>query len=377
MKYGIINLFSIAATATLTSQPIGTFGFAPLTSSQISRRPSPLSATKFQVLSDKGGVKRRKIERDWTYIEDDGTEYKSKGDIEAYVFLPEGKIEGCAIFMHGFSQYTLAYRETLIEVAKKANIAIISPDTGITSPIVLGEILSNPLELIKNRERPQFVLQRALSEDAKQCIRMVTKGEDVFKELNIGKNIPMGVCGHSMGGGLSFPVAAAFPNINYVFTMAPVPGVSQFDSIVEGVDRRAVSNSMLLAGSWDLIAKAKNVMKIAQKSNEKKKGSSIFVDIARGLHTGFEDELVITRIPLDRIIALAFGFSSLLDLVALGVVGFLRTNTGQLEGSEILMEFFFDQMVKRKKVDPKAADAYLRDNIDNKKWDSKFNITYV
>mmetsp|Transcript_21303 Transcript_21303/g.31984 ORF Transcript_21303/g.31984 Transcript_21303/m.31984 type:complete len:383 (+) Transcript_21303:110-1258(+) len=382
MKFGINNLLvTLTTTTTLIAlHAIGSDAFSPLTPSQITRKPgaaAPLSATNFDVLSDRGGVKRRRIEREWTYTEDDGTEYEGKGKFETYVFLPEGEVKGCAVFMHGFSQYTLAYRETLLRVAKKANIAIISPETGITSGIVLGELLSKPLELIKDRNRAQFVLQRALSEDAKQCIRMVMDGEEVFKDLKIKKNTPLGVCGHSMGGGLSFPVAAEFQRINYVFTMAPAAGVPQFDPISNGVEKRTVANSMLLAGSCDLIARPTNVMEISQKSNEKKKNSSTFVEIKGGLHTGFEDELVITRIPLDRIIVLVFGFNAILDLIALAFAGFLRTNTGQLEGSELLMEFFFDKMANGRKVDPNAADIYLKDNLDNLKWYNKFNITNV
>jgi len=394
MKVGIEKFLAVTtATASLVIFCSGNYqanAFSPLrtSSSPLSRRIDGSKRSIVEkgagVLLDEGlflrknknGIESRKIQREWTYIEDDGTEYHGKGKFEVKVFLPEtGKVKGCALFMHGFSQNTLAYQDTLKKVADHANIAIVSPETGILSPIVLKDILSNPLAMISDKNRAQFVLQRALSEDAKQCIRMISEGHDLFqKELNIGKNVPLGVSGHSMGGGLSFPVSADFPKIDYVFTMAPVAGVSQFDPIVEGVDKRTVKNSMLLAGTWDLIAKADKVKAIAEESNERKNDSSLFVEIDRGLHTGFEDELVLTKVPLDRVLGLVFGLGSLVDKALIDAFSFLRTNTGQLEGSEVLMMFFFEKMTKGQKVTVNAADKFLEENI-KRKWDKKFNIS--
>lgn len=353
----------IVASAFLLKDSVNAFSTLPL----YARSKASVSSTS---LSFKGGrPTTKKIERDWTYVNDKGEEYQSKGKINVKVFLPEdgSKIKGCAFFMHGFSQYTKAYSDTLQRVSNAANVAVISADTGITN--ILGDVITNPFG-----PNPQFVLQRKLSQDTKQCIQMIMDGSDEFKEFGIGKNIPMGVCGHSMGGGLSFPVAADFPKINYVFTMAPVAGEPAFNPITQGVDKRAVNNSMLLAGSWDLIGKADKVRDISTASNDKKKDSSSFVEIARGLHTGFEDDLVITNIGLDTILRLVFGLFSAIDNIILLFLGFLRTNTGQLEGSELLMEFFFQKMTKGQKVTVKDAQKYLDDNMDGNQLD-KFDIT--
>lgn len=261
--------------------------------------------------------------------------------------------------MHGFSQYTKAYSETLQRVADHANISVISVDTGITS--IFGDVITNPFG-----PSPPFLLQRKLSQDTIQCIQMILDGSEEFKEFGIGKNVPMGVCGHSMGGGLSYPVAAAFPKINYVFTMAPEAGESAFDPIAKGVDVRTVNNSMNLAGTWDLIARAKDVKAISTASNESKKDSSIYVSIDKGLHTGFEDKLVITNIGLTTILRVVFGLFNVVDSIILLLAGILRTSTGQLEGSELLMEFFFEKMTKGQKVTVKDAEQYLDDNMDKK-----------
>ena len=322
-----------------------------------------------------------KIKRDWEYEDDNGDVYKSSGRMTIKVFLPEeGDVKGCVYFMHGFSQYTEAYEDTLAKVANYANVAIISPETGITSPIVVCGIFCNLKKLLTDFNWSQFVLQRALSEDTKQCIRMVINGDEVFKNLGIPEDVPMGVAGHSMGGGLSFAVAANITEINYVFTMAPYAGVPEFDPVIKGINVRPVENSMLLAGSCDFIAKAANVKDISAKSIEKCSDSSTYVEIEGGVHTGFEDELVITKFPLDtilgKILSLFVNIPGFVESIIFGILGFLRTNTGQLDGSEKLMEYFFQEMVKGQKVTAKDADQFLKLNL-KPEWYEKFNITTV
>lgn len=174
---------------------------------------------------------RKKIERDWTF---EG--FESSGEMTVDFFLPEDrKVKGCAFFMHGFSQYPEAYCNTLKKAADKANVAILAVETGLSSSFVLKDAL-------KNRSDAQLVLQRAVSQDTIQCIKMVLEGNDIFKEYGITKkNIQkrIGVMGHSMGGGLSFPIAAGdyCKEIDYVFTMAPAYGVEEFDPISKGVEK--------------------------------------------------------------------------------------------------------------------------------------------
>jgi hypothetical protein len=122
----------------------------------------------------------KSIERDWTW----GDDYKAKGEFSVDLFVPEDRcVKGCAFFMHGFSQYPIAYRGTLREAADKANVAIIAVETGITSKIVLEDVKNKPDGA--GREWSQFALQRAVSEDTKQCIRMVLEGDDVFEEYGV------------------------------------------------------------------------------------------------------------------------------------------------------------------------------------------------
>jgi len=344
---------------------------------------SPLFA-KVEILdeklaNDEGNVKKRKrvkLERDWTFKRDNGEEYKASGKMNLKVFYPnEPTIKGCAFFMHGFSQYPKAYRKTLQEAADKANVVIVASETGIFSPFVLSGIFSHLDKVIKDRTFTQFFLQMALSEDTKQTIRMILENDKSFTDIGLNSRLPMAVCGHSMGGGLSFPVAAGFQKINYVFTMAPAFGVDDFDPIKKGVDVRTVKNSVLLAGNWDLIAKATKVESISDASNAKAPKSSVYVGIDKGLHTGFEDKLVIGNLSLLNVWALIFGPVGAFERVIYVLLNIIRTNTGQLEGTNLLLEHFLIEMTKGKKVTVESADKYLEENIKSQ-WDKNFHIKY-
>jgi len=314
------------------------------------------------------------IERDWTW-----EDYTATGDFSCDLFVPEnGQVKGCAFFMHGFSQYPVAYRKTLKQACEASNVAIVAVETGLLSSIVQEE--SKKVSFFKRKEAMQFFVQRAVSEDTKQCIRMVLGGSDVFAEYGVTKKAvgnKIAVMGHSMGGGLSFPVAADFSEIDYVFTMAPAFGVEDFDPIVKGVDERAPANSMLLAGTWDLIAPEKKINSISAAANNKKKNSSVVVDIERGLHTGFEDKLVLFNFKLSSASNLLtlFGVIDAALLLTIKIFSFIRTNTGQLEGSGILMEYVLKSMVANKSINPEEAQAYLNDNLEDR-FEQKFSFKY-
>jgi len=204
---------------------------------------------------------------------------------------------------------------------------------------------------------------------------MVLEDNENFTKFGINKGKPLAVCGHRAA--LSFLVAANVDQINHVFTMAPAFGVSDFDPIKKGVEKRTVKSSMLLAGYWDLIAKADKIEKISGESNVNKPDSSVFVGISRGLHTGFEDDLVIGKLTLNRVLSLIIGPQLLFERIFIfGLLDLIRGTTGQLDGTQVLMDFFLDQMTKGKKVTTKSADKYLEDNIKEKKWHEKFNIRY-
>lgn len=330
------------------------------------------------VLTDENGkvvrIPVKNIERDWTW-----EDYTATGEFSCDLFVPEnGQVKGCAFFMHGFSQYPVAYRKTLKEACEASNVAIVAVETGLLSSIVQEE--SKKVSFFKRKEAMQFFLQRAVSEDTKQCIRMVMGGSDVFAEYGVTKKAvgnKIAVMGHSMGGGLSFPVAADFSEIDYVFTMAPAFGVEDFDPIVKGVEERAPANSMLLAGTWDLIAPEKKINSISAAANNEKKNSSVVVDIERGLHTGFEDRLVLFNFKLSSVSNLLFLFG-VIDaalFLIIKIFSFIRTNTGQLEGSGILMEYLLKAMVANKSIDPEEAQAYLNDNLEDR-FEQEFSFKY-
>lgn len=350
-----LNLFGIAKTAYKVKQGVDRIG-----------KDSEGNVIRVPV---------KDIQRDWSF-----EDYEAEGEFSADVFVPaDGKIKGCAFFMHGFSQYPVAYYETLMESVEASGVAIIAVETGLTSKGVLGESMKAKLK----RVSPQFVLQRAVSEDTKQCIRMLKEGSDAFADLGITKNAvgnKIAVMGHSMGGGLSFPVAADC-GVDYTFTMAPAFGEEKFDPITEGIDQRTPKESMLLAGGWDLIARATKVEEISVEANKAKPNSSILVNIKRGLHTGFEDEVVLFSVPLDSIFkaaglrGLIFGFFDKALFSALKFLKFARKQTGQIAGSTILMSYFLTAMASGKNLTPEAAEQYLDENIAER-FEEKFDITY-
>lgn len=309
------------------------------------------------------------IERNWEFEGFTGT-----GEFSADLFVPDnGEVKGCAFFMHGFSQYPVAYYEMLKESCETAKVAIIAVETGLTSEGVFDEAM-------KDRKNSQLVLQRAVSEDTKQCIRMLKDG--AFADYGVTKSAvgdKIAVMGHSMGGGLSFPVSADC-DIDYVFTMAPAFGVEQFNPVT-AVRKRTPKESMLLAGGWDLIARAKKVKEISAAADYKINNSSILVDIKRGLHTGFEDELVLFSVPLNTIlkgfnlITYFFGIFDWAIFKVAGIIGFLRTKTGQIEGSTVLMSYFLSQMADGKSITAADAEQYLDDNIKDK-FEEKFVFSY-
>ena len=319
----------------------------------------------------------KNIERDWSF---EG--FEGSGEFSVNLIVPEDrKVKGCAFFMHGFSQYPVAYHQMLKEACENAQVAVIAVETGVTSNAILKESINSRRE--RTGETPQFILQRALSEDTKQCIRMLKEGSDAFAEYGVTRSAvgnKIAVMGHSMGGGLSFPVAAD-SNLDYVFTMAPAVGEESFDPIKEGLDKRTPKNSMLLAGGWDLIAKAKIVEGISEKANSQIKNSSVYVKIARGLHTGFEDEVVLFSVPISSIlkggglVGKILGLGDFVIFNILKVLKFVRTKTGQIEGSSILMSYFLSSMVAGKRITPENAEKYLDDNLKDR-FEDKFDFSY-
>jgi len=168
-------------------------------------------------------------------------------------------------------------------------------------------------------------------------------------------------------------VAAEFDKIQHVFVMAPVAGVAQFDPAEAIEVKGGINHAMLLAGDWDLIGKTKEVHKMGAALNKEKKQSSLNVDIQRGLHTGFEDKLVLFSIPLGApITAVAYFILSIWEVILVNLFKFFRTRTGQLEASQELMSYFFTQMANKKGVSKEEAENALSNMKE--KWQDKVSI---
>jgi len=201
----------------------------------------------------------KNIERDWSFEDFEGC-----GEFSVNLIVPEDrKVKGCAFFMHGF------YHKMLKEACENSQVAVIAVETGVTWNAALIESMNIRREC--TCETPQFILQRCLSEDTKQCIRMLKEGSDVFAEYGVTKSAvgnKIAVMGHSMGGGLSFPVAAD-SNLDYVFTMALAVGEEAFDPIKEGLVKRTPKNSMLLVVNGILLLEPKSWKEYQKKQTPK------------------------------------------------------------------------------------------------------------
>ncbi|KAL7560072.1 hypothetical protein ACA910_016132 [Epithemia clementina (nom. ined.)] len=293
--------------------------------------------------------RKNSAERVWTGKDN----FKPGGEIYFDVIYPEEGVnkkkqpQGAVFFMHGFSQYPVAYSKTLKNTATKANVVVFAVETGLTSKAARGPSLFS---------NTQFYLQQAVSQDTMQLIQMFQDGE--FSKI-VSSKVPVGLCGHSMGGGLCFYVAEQFPKlIDYIFAMAPAYGVEDFDPIV-ATKKTVAANAMLLAGTWDLLAPARKVEQIAVNSNQVEPKSAIYGPIKLGVHTGFEDTLVIITVPLTFLLSIILNLNSIYEKLFLRLLSFLRTNTGQLEISDDLMVFFFQQMVAGKKVTLENANKAI------------------
>jgi len=106
---------------------------------------------------------------------------------------------------------------------------------------------------------------------------------------------------------------------------------------------------------------------ISEKANSKMKDSSVYVKIARGLHTGFVDEFVFFGVPI---------FSILKECNHIGnFFGLEDFIIGQIDGSSILMSYFLSSMVTGKRITPEDAEKYLDDNIKDR-FEDKFDFSY-
>jgi hypothetical protein len=317
------------------------------------------------------GVLHRKLKDmvfdDGDILKVDEIDREDGSNFKVNIILPSEAKEtkGAAFFMHGFSQYPKAYRKTLKQIADESQIVIIAVETGVISSEVLKEV-------VKREENPQHILQKAVATDTMQCIQMVQNRQEPFAEY-IPKNVPLGLIGHSMGGGLCFHVASNFPSIiDYVFCMAPAPGEPAFDPQA-AIKEYTPGKSMLLAGKWDLIAKDETVKELSVLCNSEKSRSSIYVDIDRGLHTGFQDDLVIFNVDLSALL----GLIGLFEKVLVNLFSFFRTRTGQLEITRTLLSYFCCQMVKGESITIEEAMHALKTDPDmNEKWVEKATVTY-
>jgi hypothetical protein len=352
------NVPSFASRTSPEASP-SALGLLGSTLLQVKKQTAKLVKTKkLKDMVFDGGDIRIKVNK---IAREDGSDFKVN------IILPseDKKAKGVAFFMHGFSQYPKAYCKTLKKIADESQIVIIAVETGVVSSAVLKEVL-------KFQNNPQFILQQAVATDTMQCIQMVQNRQEPFAECIPNKKVPLGLIGHSMGGGLCFYVASKFPSINYVFCMAPAPGETKFAPHT-AIQEHAPRNSMLLAGKWDLIAKAEVVKDLSALCNSKKSRSSIYVDIDRGLHTGFEDDLVIFNIDLAAL-GSVFG---IFESVIVKAFFFFRTRTGQIEITRTLLSYFCSQMVEGQRITIEQAIDILETDPDMKeKWTDNAVVTY-
>lgn len=303
--------------------------------------------------------KRAKIERTWEGARD-GSEMKL--DV---IVPPTGKPKGVVCFMHGFSQYPMAYRNTLKDISERAGIAIVAVETGLTS----SQVLSDTISRVGN---PQYVLQRAVAKDTLQCMQMIKNGEAPFNEFPQSARSKLGVFGHSMGGGLTPYVASKVKRVEYMAGMAPFfkvePEFTPEDALMEG---NVPLHSMFLSGSWDLIARPSRIREVSAFVNSEKTESSIYADIDKGVHTGFQDTIVLFNARL-TVYSWKFFFLQFIGAFEVLLVYLIQkclSDQGQRDLMRSFWVYFFTCMVNGTNPSPATAMSFLENDKSLKsKW---------
>jgi hypothetical protein len=135
---------------------------------------------------------------------------------------------------------------------------------------------------------------------------------------------------------------------------------------------------MLAAGSWDFIAKPPKVQNLTTIANSVYPKSSVYVEIARGLHTGFEDDLVLFNVPITSLTWTFWYFQifGLIDLFLLNVIiEPLLTSKVQINLTRALLEYTFQSMLEEKALDADDLLASLKSCDDvNPEWLNRVKV---
>lgn len=105
----------------------------------------------------------------------------------------------------------------------------------------------------------------------------------------------------------------------------------------------------------------------------------------QGLHTGFQDRVVLFSIPLSegsRIASLIVNILGFADVIIfqllqtfLSILSFNKKRTGQLAGTRILMDYFLGSMAECKEVTLDGAEKYLDDHLKDS-FENNFVFSY-
>ena len=279
--------------------------------------------------------------------------------------------KGIVCFLHGFSQYPLAYWDTLHELATDLGVLIGAPETGIFSLRVLRRWLSG--EFGRSPDALQESLQRTLAEDALQMLDLMRQRAPPFDDLELSEDLPRAMMGHSMGGGLCFYVGR-HARIPALAAMAPFPQLQGDLDPSKNIASDPPSEAVLLAGGWDFIARGSPTEKPGEAIKQLARmcgSNALYSEIPRGLHTGFEDELVIGDWPLIDGAGGLPGPSNFLErlirfvLVITSGVQFL---TDQLDISEAELSHFLRRTVVERRAGQEQVvltTEEFRDAIDH------------
>lgn len=213
------------------------------------------------------------------------------GEKKCRVFSAKGVTDrvGTVVFLSGFAQTPEAYKG-LLERCASAGIVVLAPLTSTlsTSRSRLQENLVNDGE---------FWIERAIDDSHPDLKQYLPRGK--------GKG-PVGILGHSVGGGLSYALAARIPQAQSIATMSPFPSLSKgFNpaEVIEGNSFQASSRrALVLAGGLDLYSRAKNVDSDIVTPLTKALGeAAVECEFLKfGLHTVYQDFI---DFPLEEIVA--------------------------------------------------------------------------
>ncbi|GMH37809.1 hypothetical protein BSKO_05682 [Bryopsis sp. KO-2023] len=209
-------------------------------------------------------------------------------DRECIVFSAVDVVDriGTVVFLSGFAQTPEAYT-SLLERCAAAGVVALVPMTSTTATSK-SRLQSNLLD------DGAFWMEHVINNSSSELQPYLPQGD-----------APVGILGHSMGGGMTYSLAALFPQAKSIVTMAPTPALTEGFEPAEVIASEKFQASkrrvLVLAGGLDPYAKARDIKReiVTPLTTAFGEGTVDYEFTRLGLHTMYQDFI---DFPLEDIV---------------------------------------------------------------------------